>query len=416
MRIAFTEMPGTKWIAGIHYLKNLWLALRAVKGEPSTELVLIVSPTAKPESYDTLKPHLDQVLFWPVRPPESDFRWRQSLRLQRSLGVWLGPGDSLASFLRRHRVDCLFTSTQFGPRFSVPLLSWIFDFQHLHLPEMFSPEEIRSRTAGYSAIATHADRVILSSQDALHDFKHFAPSAVHKARVLSFVAQVPVDAYASNPAWVCDYYHLPRRFIYLPNQFWKHKNHTVVLEALAIAMAEHPEIAVICTGSTTDHRNPNYLSELLPAISERDLREHFILLGLVPHSHVFPLLRQSLAMLQPSLFEGWSTTVEEAKSLGKRVILSDIATHREQDPPGAVFFDPHDPRALAACMVAAFENLDPGPDHELEGIAQEQLPARTEAFGRTFMEIALEVACTRTTSVDTYSSSGRSDGVISNAE
>lgn len=392
MRIAFAELPTTQWIAGAHYLKNLWIALRSLDCGQRPEILMVVPPSAKGESYSVLKPHLDELLLWPPRRSRSDFWWHQSLRLQRRLGIWLGPWPSLASFLHKHQVDCLFAPTHFGPRFSVPLLSWIPDFQHLHLPEMFSPEQVRGRTIGYSRIAARADRVILSSQDAFRDFGDFAPSALDKPRVLPFVAQVPADAYTSNPDWVCDYYHLPDRFFYLPNQFWKHKNHSAVVEALSIARAKHPEITVVCTGSTTDIRNPQYLSELLPAISERGLRNYFILLGLVPHSHVFPLLRQSLAMLQPSLFEGWSTTVEEAKSLGKRVILSDIATHREQNPPQAMFFDPRDPQALADCMMAAFDSLEPGPDDELEAMAREQLPTRTVAFGRAFLEIAQEVA------------------------
>ena len=63
---------------------------------------------------------------------------------------------------------------------------------------------------------------------------------------------------------------------------------------------------------------------------------------MLPRAHVFRLMRQSLAVLQPSLFEGWSTSVEEAKSVGKRMILLDIPVHREQDPPRALFFDPRD--------------------------------------------------------------------------
>ncbi|TIN29445.1 hypothetical protein [Mesorhizobium sp.] len=34
-------------------------------------------------------------------------------------------------------------------------------------------------------------------------------------------------------------------------------------------------------------------------------------------------------LLKPSHIEGWSTTVEEAKSLGTPMLLSDIPLHRE---------------------------------------------------------------------------------------
>ena len=62
------------------------------------------------------------------------------------------------------------------------------------------------------------------------------------------------------------------------------------------------------------------------------------------------LMRSSVAMLNPSLFEGWSTTVEEGKSLGVRMVLSNLAVHREQVGAAAEFFDPQDPGAIAASL------------------------------------------------------------------
>ncbi|NEQ25188.1 MAG: glycosyltransferase family 4 protein, partial [Microcoleus sp. SIO2G3] len=99
----------------------------------------------------------------------------------------------------------------------------------------------------------------------------------------------------------------------------------------------------------------------------------------------------SLAVLQPSFFEGWSTTVEEAKSLGKRMILSAFSVHREQNPPQSVFFNPHEPQSLADALVRAFEENKPGPDYELEQLTRQQLSTRTKEFGRVFIEVVKEV-------------------------
>ena len=38
----------------------------------------------------------------------------------------------------------------------------------------------------------------------------------------------------------------------------------------------------------------------------------------------------SVALLNPSHFEGWSTTVEEARALGVPMLLSDLDVHLEQ--------------------------------------------------------------------------------------
>jgi glycosyltransferase involved in cell wall biosynthesis len=79
---------------------------------------------------------------------------------------------------------------------------------------------------------------------------------------------------------------------------------------------------------------------------------------MIPISHVYALLRSSAALINPSSFEGWSTTVEEAKSFGAPMILSNIGVHREQAGEHALYFDLDDPSALAehlTVVAAAFE-------------------------------------------------------------
>ena len=75
-------------------------------------------------------------------------------------------------------------------------------------------------------------------------------------------------------------------------------------------------------------------------------------LGIVPYLDLMSLMRHSVAVINPSRFEGWSTTVEEAKSMGKSILLSDISVHREQAPDRAAFFSPDNPQALADAMAS----------------------------------------------------------------
>ena len=68
---------------------------------------------------------------------------------------------------------------------------------------------------------------------------------------------------------------------------------------------------------------------------------------MIPLDQVYGLLRMSTALINPSSLEGWSTTVEEAKSFGVPMILSDIDVHREQTGGAARYFGINDPEALA---------------------------------------------------------------------
>ena len=107
---------------------------------------------------------------------------------------------------------------------------------------------------------------------------------------------------------------------------------------------------------------------------------------MVPYEHVTALSRDSAAQINPSLFEGWSTTVEEAKSMGKRILLSRIPVHVEQDPPGGEYFDPHDPDELAALMEEAFTREDPEGDRRLADEARGALPGRRRRFVAEYEE------------------------------
>ena len=100
-----------------------------------------------------------------------------------------------------------------------------------------------------------------------------------------------------------------------------------------------------------DSRRPGHFEEFMRRATEMGCAEEFKVLGLVSYADLIGLMRYSTALINPSLFEGWSTTVEEAKSLGKTIILSDIPVHREQAPDNGRFFDPGSPTQLADRMI-----------------------------------------------------------------
>jgi glycosyltransferase involved in cell wall biosynthesis len=262
---------------------------------------------------------------------------------------------------------------------------------------MFSGEELLRRDATYRSQIENSDLVIVSSEDAHNDLRTFAPEHASKARVLHFVAQLSPAAHGTaNAGEIEAKYGFRGKFFYIPNQFWKHKNHKVVFEAVRILKERHREILVLCSGQLEDFRNVGHIRDLRDYLDQYALGENIRLLGLIDFADLGYLMRNCISVINPSFFEGWSTTVEEAKTLGKNLILSDIPVHREQAPPKSCYFDPRDPEALAAILAERWETSSGGPDHDLEEIARNSLRERTERFGLTYEEIALEaVACAK---------------------
>ena len=266
-------------------------------------------------------------------------------------------------------------------------VSWIQDFQHTHLPGFFSDKEICSRETEYKKRAKYANKVILSSEAVKKDFIKLYPEYKFKASVMQFVANVPSDVYIDDPGFICKEYRLPKKFFYVPNQFWKHKNHLLLLKSIKIAKEKSQDIFVVLTGPTNDYRNPRHFDDILVNISNLGLRNNVAILGLVPRKHFYYLARQSVSIINPSLFEGWSTSVEEAKSIGKPIILSDIDVHREQAPLESKYFRRKDENNLAEALCEYWIKYKPGPNLMMEELSRNLLTRRIRKFGENFISI-----------------------------
>ena len=209
------------------------------------------------------------------------------------------------------------------------------------------------------------------SNDAKKDFEACFPQFINKAKVLQFV--VPFENIQYDRKLLREKYGINGDFFFIPNQFWKHKNHRVVVEALALLRKLN--IIVVCSGNTEDYRNRSYFYELMEYVKKERLEENFMVLGVIPYTDVKALMLECKALINPSLFEGWSTVVEEAKSIGKRIILSDLDVHKEQNPIGAIYFNRFDRKELASIMKKVWFEED-SVYMNLMGLAQESLIKR----------------------------------------
>ena len=73
--------------------------------------------------------------------------------------------------------------------------------------------------------------------------------------------------------------------------------------------------------------------------------------------------------------------------MGKRLILSSIAVHREQDPPGALFFEPDDEHALAQAMATHWSTLSDAISAQDEQRAAKELRQRTIAYAEGYSRL-----------------------------
>ncbi|QEM03446.1 glycosyltransferase family 4 protein [Mucilaginibacter rubeus] len=389
IRVAFLINFSKEYKGGINYIKNL-LYTNSVTKFPDLEFYVIVPSNIEQEYVDMFSPYAKVVytdIFKSYTIP-----WFLNKAFNRTFKYQL----PLYLLFKKHKINIVSHSFFWGKYKSLKLINWIPDFQRLHFPELWTQKQLNNITNIDQNIVNYSDIVILSSYDALNDYKKFAPSKIDKARVLQFVSQ-PGEITGIDELYleIKKKYNLSDGFFYLPNQFWSHKNHIVVLKAINLLVKEGLNPVVVTTGVMHDFRGNNRNIELIKEfIAENSLEKNVLLLGLIPYNEVLVLMRKCKAVINPSFFEGWSSTVEEAKSIGKTVVISDIPVHREQKPPKAFYFPPTDENLLSGILKnilndKTLDSTDVPP--QLKEALKSDLLKRTIAFSENYYKIVKDL-------------------------
>jgi glycosyltransferase involved in cell wall biosynthesis len=379
MRVAFWLLQDSlhqvnRWMAGFYYVRHCLAALASLpRGEAPTAVAFV------PESLS--ENLVDAEL-------AGSTGWLKMVRVADELLSDSESRHDLERMVAGYPCDVSF------PWLSVPivpiagrLIGWIPDYQHRRLPEFFSDQERAFRDALFRFLIGVCDRIVCSSDAVRDDLRAFFPEVDGRDSVLRFTASAPATVYESDPRAAARRLGIDRPYIYLPNQFWVHKNHRVVFEAWRNLKRKGRRYLLVCTGATDDYRAPGHYEKLKGFLDRHDLNEDVRILGLVDRRDQWQLYRGAKAVLQPSLFEGWSTTIEEAKSLGKPVIVSDIPTHREQMGQEGTYFTKDDVGGLAQAIDAIWLESSDGFDAAQEAAAREISHERVRSFGRDLVSL-----------------------------
>lgn len=388
IHILFPINLDIKWMGGVNYYKNLFTAIKMLNEKSSDNILLIYINEPNDENLNQIFSNYASYTKKEVYKPFKYYYKKFYKKL-------LGKEFQKEKYIKYKKYDKFDITSHNQNDFieNVPALSWIPDFQHICLPEMFSKEEIVLRDEMFRKQIDNARLVILSSEDAKKDLEKFSPNDTVKARVLHFVADIAPEIYQKTDdikSYMIEKYNLPDKYFYVPNQFWKHKNHKVVFEAISELKKNGIDINVVFTGYSADYRHKQHFDNLMNYAKQNNIEDNIKILGLVESIEVYYLMRNCISIINPSLFEGWSTTVEEAKSIGKNIILSNINVHKEQNPPSAIYFDPYNAQELADILKDKWQTQQGGPDYELENTARANMQNRMLEFASNYKNIVLE--------------------------
>jgi len=308
------------------------------------ELAALVAPNVRrqcvitgPTSHSLARTFADRLL-----PPQARVRLKRaywSLRTAPKYG-------HVAEELQPDLLLCPFTVPYFW-RPGVPCVSIVYDLQHLAYPGFFSPEQRLNRQRHIEEACARSERVVCISEYVRTTL--LASVDVSAERVVTIPLAALHELDRSDTSIVdrlglagCD-------FVLYPANFWPHKNHLALFEALRIHRQAHPDsrLKLVCTGA------PNQLMTTLET-SARSLLppDTVVFAGYVAVDALDALLDACTAVIFPSLYEGFGMPVLEAMARGKPVLCSNVTSLPEVAGDAAVYFDPTEPLQIAAAIDA----------------------------------------------------------------
>lgn len=326
------------WIGGTYYIQNIISSLLTVEGIKLPRIVVFVN---KHEDFIELSnvtnyPKLEEVILNIHAVKFCRF-------INRIYRFFTGDLTGLVTVFRKNKygLKFIYPISPYNIKKNRGNLMWIPDFQEIHMPHLFSEKEIQERDTVTKLYVRRELPIVFSSNDAYNDFKKYYKPKNNKTFILPFTVTHP-DFSNENINDIKSKYNIKGDFLFCANQFWAHKNHKYLFQSFLEVKKKGLNLQLVCSGRLYDHRNKNYGEELLNFIKENNLEEDIILVGFISRTEQLCLMANAYAIVQPSLFEGWNTTVEDAKCLNKFIFLSNLNVHIEQAPTNVCYFDPHD--------------------------------------------------------------------------
>jgi glycosyltransferase involved in cell wall biosynthesis len=343
------------WVGGMYYIQNIISSLNNLPEEKKPYLLLIPEWNTPGDFISTFNyPYAE------IFPVERRTLWKRAY--YKALNMLTSKNMFYDWMIRHYELDWLYPFHDFTKELDSindRKISWICDLQHKLLPDLFDKEELVRREAEYSLITSKSQCIVVSSHDSEAQLRHYYPDIKAEIKVLPFVSII--DQSKLTPFSILEKKYLIKKpYFILSSQFWKHKNHIVVLNAIKLLNEKQRHVKIIFTGKESDHRNPEYVPSLKTFIEKNNLKDNVQFLGFIPRDEQLGLLKEARAVIQPSKSEGWDTVVEDARTLQKPVILSDINVHREQVGDHGYYF-PVDSATELAGIIEMFsdDNFNP---------------------------------------------------------
>ena len=377
------------WLGGTNVIKNLIYCIKRFSNRRIEPVLIVRKSLSRKDSREFKNIKLIKTDIF-----DQNLLGRIILKLEILL---FGKSKKIESFFKKNNIKLISHSNALaynfftGKKSSIKCLSWVADFQYLHFPNYFKFNTKFLRNLNIKFCAIHSSKILLSSYDAQQDLKKVSLKAYNKSVVSQFYFQSPKKGHLLSLNYLRNKFKLSNKFFYLPNQYWIHKNHITVLKALKYLKNKNYNFTVVSTGHKKVHRDNSYFGKIQKYIKLNDLQINYKYIGVVNYLEVLSLMYHCVALINPSKFEGRHSSLEQARSLGKQMLLSKINIHKEQSAPRSLYFNKEQSFELAKLMKKTWHNYSSKKNSFFYNKAVKQNKLDLIKYYKNWEKVALEV-------------------------
>lgn len=293
--------------------------------------------------------------------------------------------------LRQRALDCLITdSSLIGFHLGIPFVGIIHDVMYRYYPDCgeYPWNERLVRELIYRRLGRHATRIVVDSAHSKADLVGLF--GMDAARIRPVPMGPPPHAYEPDRVTNAAVSELkarralPERFLFYPAQFWDHKNHRRLFEAVARLRRDGLVVPVVLTGGLLATGEA-----ILAHVPAMGLADQIVYLGYVSEREIVALYKLAVALVFPSFADYTNIPVLEAMALGTPVLCSNVFGMPEQLGGAGVLFDPFDVEAMAAAIRRVWESESLREDLVARGRAR-VADLSLDAFAARWRDVILE--------------------------
>jgi glycosyltransferase involved in cell wall biosynthesis len=238
---------------------------------------------------------------------------------------------------------------------NIPLVTIVYDLQHIEYPWFFSSQERQHRTAFLNDLVRKSQKIVCISDFTRQSFIQELNVQSDKIVVIPICIheRLPNLTHQTKDRHLIRLGIAERKYLFYPANYWQHKNHRFLLVAYGIYKSQFPNnyLDLVFTGALEDEE-----CQLKAAATLMGLSENVHFLGFLNDEELAAVWQGSSCLIFPSLYEGFGIPMLEAMNFGKPILCSNAGSLPEVGFDAALYFNPRKLDEIVDCLAKVTNN------------------------------------------------------------